>query len=141
MAESIQHDGVVVAIDERVRVKIIQSDACSACRAKSMCMSAESRESILDCTATDSLRKTLSPGDKVTISISQRMGWKAVLLAYILPFVILIGVLACLDVSFANEAVAGLSALVAVGGYYLILRCLRDKISREFECKIVNKIN
>ena len=42
----IKHDGIVIAVngDGTVRVRIVQTSACAACKAKAMCASAESKE-------------------------------------------------------------------------------------------------
>ena len=42
----IKHDGIVIAVngDGTVLVRIVQTSACAACKAKAMCASAESKE-------------------------------------------------------------------------------------------------
>ena len=45
MDELIRHTGVVLSADgETARVQIVQTSACQACKARSMCVSSESRE-------------------------------------------------------------------------------------------------
>lgn len=137
MASTIQHDGIIVAIDEAAKVRIIQSDACSACRAKSMCLSADSKEKMVTCEVTPEQRETLHVGDKVQVIASERMGWKAVTLAYILPFVVLMIVLVALDFSIGNEALAGVIALCSVGVYYIVLSFFREKIGKKIQFHLI----
>ena len=42
----IKHDGIIIALNEdgTARVRIVQTSACAACKAKAMCASAESVE-------------------------------------------------------------------------------------------------
>lgn len=124
----IRHDGRVIAVNgDEVRVQIVQADACSACRAKKMCMSAESQTKEMVVQALE----PLAEGDEVEVMIYPRAGWKAVLLAYILPFAVLAGAVAVLS-RWLSETVAGTVALCAVGVYYLGLGCFRGKLQREF---------
>ena len=42
----IKHDGIIIALNEdgTALVRIVQTSACAACKAKAMCASAESAE-------------------------------------------------------------------------------------------------
>ena len=44
--EMIKHDGIIIALNEdgTALVRIVQTSACAACKAKAMCASAESVE-------------------------------------------------------------------------------------------------
>ena len=77
----IKHDGIVIAVngDGTVRVRIVQTSACAACKAKAMCASAESKEKEILAIG-DGL---LAIGDEAEVMVQQKMGWKAILLAYI----------------------------------------------------------
>lgn len=128
MDEVIKHDGVVLSVgDTTVRVQIVQTSACAACKAKQMCMSAESRVKEMDVIPLEPLQA----GDEVEVSVRERLGWRAVLLAYILPFVVLIGVVFVLGQWF-EEVIAGTIALLAVGIYYVVLRGFKGRIEKTF---------
>ncbi len=122
MAEIIRHKGIVLNVHgDTAEVQITPSDACSACAARGACNGKPTTESgnrIIEC---QTQGKELHAGDAVEVTLSKKMGWKAVLLAYILPFVVLAGTLAVLDLSTANEALAGTVALCVTGVYYLVL--------------------
>ena len=71
---------------------------------------------------------TYRPGDRVTVAITRRTGAVAVLLAYVVPFVVLIGVVAVCYLLGAGDGAAGLAGLGSVVLYYGILWLLRRKI-------------
>lgn len=135
MADLIKHDGVVLSVGDgtagdgkgMVRVRIVQASACAACKAKQMCMSAESQEKEMDVIPLEPLQV----GDEVEVQVQQKLGWKAVLLAYILPFVVLISVVFVLS-RWLSEAAAGTIALCAIGVYYLVLSLFKGKLQKEF---------
>ena len=80
--------------------------------------------------------KNLKIGDTVEVIIKQRMGWKAVVIAYIVPLIVLVGTLAVLDMRMESEALAGVIALGVTGVYFIVLRLFRDKLQREFSFSI-----
>lgn len=135
MADLIKHDGVVLSVGDgtagdgkgMVRVRIVQASACAACKAKQMCMSAESQEKEMDVIPLEPLQV----GDEVEVQVQQKLGWKAVLLAYILPFVVLISVVFVLS-RWLSEAAAGTIALCAIGVYYMLLSLFKGKLQKEF---------
>jgi positive regulator of sigma E activity len=59
------------------------------------------------------------------------MGWKAVLLAYILPFIVMMTVVMILN-NFVKEAIAGTIALCSMGLYFIVLGLFKDRIQKGF---------
>ena len=180
----IKHDGIIIALNEdgTALVRVVQTSACAACKAKAMCASAESAEKEMtvvllnqeprtkeksferkqdknqDASATTDQTKVtslgsllLAPeaykvGDTVEVMVQQKMGWKAVVLAYLLPFFVMLavmlignGILAMGDGATGllgdeakREAVLGTVALCAMALYYLVLGMFKDKLQKEF---------
>ena len=127
----IKHDGIVIAVngDGTVLVRIVQTSACASCKAKAMCASAESKEKEILAMG-DGL---LAIGDEAEVMVQQKMGWKAVLLAYILPFLVMMAVVAIGNGLLSiREEVIGTAALCAMGVYYIVLGMFKDKIQKEF---------
>lgn len=127
----IKHDGIVIAVngDGTVLVRIVQTSACAACKAKAMCASAESKEKEILAIG-DGL---LAVGDEAEVIVQQKMGWKAILLAYMLPFIVMITVVAIGNGQLGiREEVIGTAALCAMGVYYIVLGFFKDKIQKEF---------
>ena len=136
----IKHDGIVIAVngDGTVRVRIVQTSACASCKAKAMCASAESKEKELVAMGDGQL----AIGDEVVVMVQQKLGWKAVLLAYILPFVVMMAVIVLGNQAIRllgaeamgknGEAIIGTAALCAMGVYYIVLGFFKDKIQKDF---------
>ena len=131
MEELIRHEGIVLRTEGNMaHVEIVQTSACSACKAKSMCMSSESRQiSNMRCL----MLEPLQVGDHVEVEVRERLAWRAILLAYILPFVVMIAVIAILDFATDwSEAVVGTLSLCGIALYYLILSGFKHRLQRQF---------
>ena len=126
----IKHSGVVLSIDGSVaRIKILQTSACAACKAKDMCVSSESQEKIIDAL----MIEQLEVGEKAEVIVREQLAWKAILLGYILPFIVMIGVIITLDLCTPlDETIYGTIALCSIAVYYLVLRLFRNKIQKHF---------
>ena len=173
----IKHDGIIIALNEdgTALVRIVQTSACAACKAKAMCASAESVEkemtvqlvqsgskaqnAVQDGSKLSSEKTTLNNieqslnnveqyklGDTVEVMVQQKMGWKAVVLAYLLPFFVMLAVMfvgngllamgdgatGLLGDEAKREAVLGTVSLCAMAVYYLVLGMFKDKLQKEF---------
>ena len=131
MDELIRHTGVVLSADgETARVQIVQTSACQACKARSMCVSSESRElSDVVC----QISEPMQAGDQVEVEVRERLAWKAVVIAYIVPFVVMMVVLAGLNVLTEwSEAVTGTLSLCSIALYYIVLSFFKGKLQKQF---------
>jgi sigma-E factor negative regulatory protein RseC len=135
----IKHDGIVIAVNdnETVLVRILQTSACAACKAKAMCASAESKEKEILAMAYEEL----ALGDEVVVMVQEKLGWKAVLLAYILPFIVMLAVIAIGNgILGIKEEVIGTASLCAMGLYYIMLGFFKNRIQKEFSFTATKKI-
>ena len=130
MDEVIRHEGIVLSVKGRfAKVKIIQTSGCVACKAKNMCMTSEMREKEMDV----EMLEPMSAGDRVEVEVKERLAWKAVLLAYMLPFVVMMAVIAVLEfVTDWSEAVVGTLSLCGIALYYIGLSVFRDRLQKDF---------
>ena len=129
MSEEIRHEGVVLSVSgQTAHVRIVQASACSSCAARSMCMSSESQEKEMDAL----MLEPMQSGDRVEVMVAEKLGWKAVLLAYIMPFVVMLAVIAGLEWVLDSEAVIGSIALGAVAVYYIVLSFFRKRLQKQF---------
>ena len=130
MDEMIRHEGIVERIDgEMAHIRIVQTSACSACKARNMCMSAESQEKEMDAV----MLEPMQPGDQVEILVRERLAWKAVLLAYILPFVVMVALIAILDILTPwSEAIVGTISLCGIALYYIGLSVFKHRLQTQF---------
>ena len=129
----IKHDGIIIALNEdgTALVRIVQTSACSACKAKAMCASAESAEK--EMTAVLLGDEQWAVGNEVEVMVQQKMGWKAVVLAYLLPFFVMLAVMLIGNAIWAvREEILGTVALCAMAVYYLVLGLFKDKLQKEF---------
>ena len=142
----IKHDGIIIALNENgtALVRIVQTSACVACKAKAMCASAESAEKEMMVMLLGDGQWAV--GDTVEVMVQQKMGWKAVVLAYLLPFFVMLAVMfigngllamgdgatGLLGDEAKREAVLGTVALCAMALYYLVLGMFKGKLQKEF---------
>ena len=142
----IKHDGIIIALNEdgTALVRIVQTSACAACKAKAMCARAESAEKEMTVVLLGD--EQWAVGDTVEVMVLQKMGWKAVMLAYLLPFFVMLAVMfigngllamgdgatGLLGDEAKREAVLGTVALCAMALYYLVLGMFKDKLQKEF---------
>ena len=129
----IKHDGIIIALNEdgTALVRIVQTSACAACKAKAMCASAESAEKEMTVVLLGD--EQWAVGNEVEVMVQQKMGWKAVMLAYLLPFFVMLAVMFIGNAIWAvREEILGTVALCAMALYYLVLGMFKDKLQKEF---------
>ena len=140
----IKHDGIIIALNEdgTALVRIVQTSACAACKAKAMCASAESAEKEMTVVllgengkvkTENNSTQSYHVGDTVEVMVQQKMGWKAVVLAYLLPFFVMLAVMLIGNAIWTvREEILGTVALCAMALYYLVLGMFKDKLQKEF---------
>ncbi len=131
MADTIKHQGIVENINgSHVQVKIAQTSACAACSAKGHCTSADTKDKIIDVVAFDAA--SYRTGDRVWVTGELALGTKAVLLAYVYPFLILvISLFIFIKVWDGHELRAGCCALGLLVPYYFVLWLNRSRLERK----------
>ena len=120
MANTIKHQGIVENINgSHLQVRIIQTSACASCSIKGHCSSADTKEKLID--VTDDNVSSYQPGDRVWVIGELSMGVMAVLLAFILPFLVLIFSLFIFMAIWNDELGSALCSLALLIPYYYIL--------------------
>jgi sigma-E factor negative regulatory protein RseC len=138
MSVEIQKEGSVENVDGcLLKVKIAQTSACSACEARSFCMSSEKKEKTVDVTVPEG--SSYRVGQRVVVQESLSMGFRAVLVAYCVPLVLLIVVLGVAYLLTGSEGVSALLSLLSVAVYYGVLWCLRGRLKRTFSFRLVER--
>lgn len=154
----IKHDGIIIALNEdgTALVRIVQTSACAACKAKAMCASAESAEKEMRVTLlmdngrpagygvldADKPLLEYKVGDEVEVMVQQKMGWKAVVLAYLLPFFVMLAVMFVGNALWnVREEILGTAALCAMALYYIVLGLFKDRLQKEFSFTAKKKNN
>ena len=137
MAEIIKHEGVVTAIVSRDKeqdffgiadVQILQQACCEGCSIKSNCSVSGGKVKNIEAKMVEDFQV----GDKVEVVITQGLAWKALLLAYILPFLVLILAIVGVDFLMSNEMIVGLVGICAIAVYFIVLHFFKDKLQTSF---------
>ena len=130
MGQRVSHAGVIDSLQEdRIKVRIVQTSACAACKVASHCNAAELKVKMVDVFGADASQYQV--GQEVTVWASQHVANKALLLGFGLPFLLLIVVLVVVLRLSGNEGIAAVSALCALVSYYLLLWWRRDTIQQQ----------
>lgn len=135
MADLIQHLGVIQSIDgTHLIVRITQSSACAGCHAKGYCSSADSKEKIID--IIDDEASLYQVGQSVWVMGAVSMGMKAVALAFIIPFLILIiSLFICMAIT-DNELLSALLSLGLLVPYYFVVWLNKNRLKQKFSFTI-----
>ena len=129
--DNIAHPGIIEQIkDDKIFVKILSMSACSSCHAKGMCNVAEVEEKVVE--VRKDPQRNFKIGEQVSVTMKKSLGSYAVMLGYILPFFLLMGVLILVLFLTDNEGVAGLSAILILIPYYWLLYIYRSRIKSTF---------
>ena len=128
----ISHEGVVEEVrGESVRVRIVQTSACAACKVAGHCSAAESKEKVVE-VVDRRAAAAYAPGDAVVVSIEPSTGRRAVMLAFVVPFLVLVAVLVIALWVTGDEGVAAIIALASLVPYYLLLHGMEHRLARKF---------
>lgn len=133
----IEQKGVVEAYSNGIaKVNITAHSACASCHSKSSCLSMDTSEKVLDIPTDTAVKK----GDVVQVAMHKELGIRATLLAYVLPFVVILISLLLMTSLGLHEGVAGLISLAAAGVYYYILHLNKGSLQKTFRFTI-SKVN
>lgn len=127
MSNKIKHAGVVDGVEgECVRVRILQSSACSTCKVAAHCNASETKEKIIDVMDADASR--YQKGDQVMVVADTAVGFRASLYGYLLPLILMVVTLVGVLAATHSEGLAAVSALGILIPYYVLLFLMRNKL-------------
>jgi sigma-E factor negative regulatory protein RseC len=126
------HSGIVQEVTgDCMKVRIIQTSACASCKVASQCHAAESKEKTIDVYDVEDAA-TYHVGESVKVIASAQTGMHAVVLAFGIPFLILVGVVFAASRLTDDEPTMALAGLTALIPYYIVLYLARDRIRQKF---------
>jgi sigma-E factor negative regulatory protein RseC len=136
MAKLLEHKGVVSEVGEKmVEVEFVTESACAHCKAKGLCGVDEGDRRFV--TVWEPMAQYYRVGEEVVIGVSEVMGMRAAVWAYIVPFFILLGgLIVTLRLLGWGEVAGGLSSLGLMCLYYVGLWLMRRRIEKEIVFKI-----
>jgi len=129
----VEHSGVVTRIEEsKVQVSLLNVSACASCHAKGICAVSDSDQKIIDINNFATISGQYQIGESVKVSFQQSVGFKALFLGYLFPFLLLFITLIATWAITGSEALAGILALAVLVPYYLSLKLAKNKIDKTF---------
>jgi positive regulator of sigma E activity len=127
----IEHQGVVTRITgNTLSINLINTSTCSSCHVKSFC-----NVSDVDNKSVEVIQPSgekVKKGDQVIVNYEKSLGPLALLLGYLVPFFLVIAVLIITLLITENEAVSGLSSLLVLIPYYILLYFFKEKLKTKF---------
>ena len=128
--KTVDHIGSVQEVTaNNITVKILSQSACAACHAKGACGLSDTAEK------TVVVRKpnhSYMVGQNVKVILRQSLGFKALALGYLFPFLLMVLLLVVLTVVGVSELKAGLLSIAVLVPYYFGLHLFNNKISKQF---------
>ncbi|MCQ2195995.1 MAG: SoxR reducing system RseC family protein [Bacteroidaceae bacterium] len=135
MVETIRHQGKIEGIaDGIVKVRILQSSACSGCSAAKLCQSSETKEKFVDVRVADV--SSYQVGDNVVLCGSLTQGLKATWWAYALPLLLVISSVVVAFNLTQSDGIAAAVALLVLVAYYGGMYAMRSKFEKRFSFTI-----
>lgn len=131
----ILHDGIIERIEgKRIFVRISNKTACSSCHIKDTCGILDKKDKIIEVFNTETSHVV---GEKVQVSVSQSLGFFAILLAYIVPFILILITLLTGLFFIKRESIAGILSILILVPYYLVLYLVRDYLKKKVILRLV----
>jgi len=131
MSGKIKHAGVIDSIVGRsVKVRIVQTSACAACKVASHCNASESKIKLVDVVCDSDVAARLKTGQDVVVSTTTAMVGNALLLGFGIPLLLLLCTLVTLIWLSYDEGTAALASIAVLLPYYLLLWAFNKRIGR-----------
>lgn len=116
--------------DTYIIAEIVIQSACAACHAKGACGVSERKQEKLKIDLPNP--EIFTVGEVVSIEMKQTLGMKAVVIAYLFPFIVLaLGLFVTYALTKQELVSVGVSFGLTVI-YYFIISKLKDKFEKEF---------
>lgn len=138
--DCVEQKGIVIKKQEdKVIVKIEQKSTCSSCHARGACTSLDKKDKEIEIKTKDTQNYKI--GDEVIITISTKLGMKAVFIAFVLPLILLvIALFLSIKLFSLTQSLSALVSLLVVAAYYFFLYKQNLFLSKEFNFLIKEKI-
>ena len=112
--ELIEHDGIVRQVNPNNVIVEFSSDFnCSGCHAEALCNISGKHDKSIEITG----NYNVSPGDTVTVLMKEAMGYKAVILGYLIPLMLVIAGLSVMVSIGLKEFIAGIGSIFLCSVY------------------------
>ena len=138
--DCVEQKGIVIKKQEdKVIVKIEQKSTCSSCHARGACTSLDKKDKEIEIKTKDTANYNI--GDEVIITISTKLGMKAVLIAFVLPLILIVlALFLSIKIFSLSQSLSALISLLVLSAYYFFLYKQNLFLSKEFNFLIKEKI-
>lgn len=131
----IEHPGLVETVSgQTVFVRVEPQSACGNCRVASQCNLAEMQDKVIEVHTNG--EGGYVPGQSVVVLLDRSLGFKALFLGYLIPFLLLIATIASMMIMFGDELISSLVGLSILVPYYLWLYWSRKRLAAKFRFRI-----
>ena len=131
MKHTVWHNGVIESInDGHIKVKIVQTSACASCKVAAQCHASDRKEKIVDVYHVEG--QSYRVGEEVKVIASASTGMNAVVIAFVVPFIIMVAAVFVCSRLTDDEIIAAMAGVVSLIPYYIGLFLLRDRIRERF---------
>ena len=135
----IEQKGVVEEISNGLaKVNITSFTVCANCHSKQTCGITDSANR--DIYVPIGSSQNISIGETVRIIMKRTMGWKATLLGYVIPFILVLTTLLILSSLQIHEVIVGLGSLGILIPYFITLYLNRERLRNTFSFTIQTKL-
>lgn len=138
--DCVEQKGIVIKKQEnKVVVKIEQKSTCSSCHARGACTSLDKKDKEIEITT--KYVENYNIGDEVIITISTKLGMKAVFIAFVLPLIlIVVALFLSIKIFSLSQSLSALISLLVLSAYYFFLYKQNLFLSKQFNFTIKEKI-
>ncbi len=138
--DCVEQKGIVIKKQEdKLVVKIEQKSTCSSCHARGACTSLDKKDKEIEIKSKDTANYNI--GDEVIITISTKLGMKAVFIAFVLPLILIVlALFLSIKIFSLSQSLSALISLLVLSAYYFLLYKQNLFLSKQFNFTIKEKI-
>lgn len=138
--DCVEQKGIVIKKQEdKLVVKIEQKSTCSSCHARGACTSLDKKDKEIEIKSKDTANYNI--GDEVIITISTKLGMKAVFIAFVLPLILIVlALFLSIKIFSLSQSISALISLLVLSAYYFLLYKQNLFLSKQFNFTIKEKI-
>lgn len=139
--DCVEQKGIVIKTQaDKITVKIEQKSTCASCHARGACTSLDKKDKEIEVKTKEANNYNI--GDEIIITISTKLGMKAVFIAFVLPLILLvISLFLTIQLFLLSQPLSALISLVVLTAYFFVLYKQKRFLSKEFNFSIKEKIN
>ncbi len=133
--EKIEHKGIIKEISgNELHISIINKSSCVSCNIKGSCSVSDINEKIIDVFVMNPNEYKL--GEKVEVFFNQSLGFRALLIGYLYPFLVMLLTMIIMLKVTQRELLSGLTALGVLIPYYVIVNLTKARLKKTFSFSI-----